>query len=202
MAECTKCGTTTNISRECPYCGNTHCSEHALPENHKCYGIQNWEPKGKRFESGHKGFDNNESSDRNLTDKQQHWRVPRGPTADEQPDFVTKDDPEPKFPEGRPGDNASVRETVRKRRREKRERTQSRNKPERGNAGQQWLGEKPGRLTRARHRARGGLRTLGQTARRLLPSITTVALFLATVILMGLWLETNWLETATGMLPV
>ena len=52
MAICKRCGEKIVDTRECPYCSNTYCQRHLLPENHDCPGVKNWEGKGGRFEGG------------------------------------------------------------------------------------------------------------------------------------------------------
>ena len=39
MAECSECGKET-MSFTCHYCGEKYCSEHRLPENHDCEGLE------------------------------------------------------------------------------------------------------------------------------------------------------------------
>jgi len=54
MAECDQCGRVENLPYECRHCGGVFCSEHRLPENHDCPGLENWgEPEGTGvFDSG------------------------------------------------------------------------------------------------------------------------------------------------------
>jgi membrane associated rhomboid family serine protease len=52
MAKCDECGAHENMPYNCRHCGGTFCSEHRLPENHSCPGLENWnDPKGV-FDSG------------------------------------------------------------------------------------------------------------------------------------------------------
>ena len=37
--KCQVCGTETMMAFRCPFCGGQFCSQHRLPENHKCLGI-------------------------------------------------------------------------------------------------------------------------------------------------------------------
>ena len=37
--KCQVCGTETMMPFRCPFCGGQFCSQHRLPENHKCIGI-------------------------------------------------------------------------------------------------------------------------------------------------------------------
>ncbi|MFC6731992.1 rhomboid family intramembrane serine protease [Haladaptatus sp. DYSN1] len=47
MATCDQCGRHENLPYNCRHCGGTYCSEHRLPENHACPGLDNWnDPKG------------------------------------------------------------------------------------------------------------------------------------------------------------
>jgi membrane associated rhomboid family serine protease len=47
MAKCDVCGAHENMPYNCRHCGGTYCSEHRLPENHGCPGLENWnDPKG------------------------------------------------------------------------------------------------------------------------------------------------------------
>ncbi|WP_373222090.1 AN1-type zinc finger domain-containing protein [Halorientalis marina] len=41
MAEgCTVCGESDQLLRDCKYCTGVYCSEHTLPKNHDCPGLQ------------------------------------------------------------------------------------------------------------------------------------------------------------------
>ncbi|WP_458206447.1 rhomboid family intramembrane serine protease [Haladaptatus sp. NG-SE-30] len=52
MAKCDACGQNENMPYKCRMCGGTFCSEHRLPENHSCPGLNEWDdPKGV-FDSG------------------------------------------------------------------------------------------------------------------------------------------------------
>lgn len=57
MAECSKCGKET-MSFTCKYCGEKYCSEHRLPENHDCDGLE--EEIEKKKEESQKWFEENE----------------------------------------------------------------------------------------------------------------------------------------------
>jgi len=48
---CTICGKKTALPFTCTYCGKKHCSEHMLPENHKCngFGFNNGKPYFRSF---------------------------------------------------------------------------------------------------------------------------------------------------------
>jgi predicted nucleic acid binding AN1-type Zn finger protein len=60
MTECDHCGVGLEVARECPYCENALCPDHRLPEAHDCTGVEGWERRGKRFDSGFDGFDDEE----------------------------------------------------------------------------------------------------------------------------------------------
>lgn len=51
MATCDVCGNEENMPYECRRCGGTFCSEHRLPENHDCPGLEWNDPVGV-FEEG------------------------------------------------------------------------------------------------------------------------------------------------------
>ncbi len=57
MAECSKCGSET-MSFTCKYCGEKYCSEHRLPENHDCNGLE--EEIEKQKEESQKWFEEKE----------------------------------------------------------------------------------------------------------------------------------------------
>jgi len=50
MATCDVCGKQENMPYECRRCGGSFCSEHRLPENHDCPGLQ-WDDPVGVFES-------------------------------------------------------------------------------------------------------------------------------------------------------
>jgi len=52
MATCDVCGKEVSMPYNCRHCGGTHCSEHRLPENHGCSGLQNWNDPQGVFDSG------------------------------------------------------------------------------------------------------------------------------------------------------
>ncbi len=47
MAVCDKCGKETSLPYSCGYCGKSFCSEHRLPENHECEGLDDLEKETK-----------------------------------------------------------------------------------------------------------------------------------------------------------
>ena len=47
MAECSYCGTETSMPYKCKFCGELFCSNHRLPENHNCQGLEGWKKKRK-----------------------------------------------------------------------------------------------------------------------------------------------------------
>jgi hypothetical protein len=56
---------------QCRHCGGTFCSEHRLPENHDCTGLENWNDPGGVFDSGFDTSiaDKGRSSSGNLADR-------------------------------------------------------------------------------------------------------------------------------------
>ena len=52
MATCDVCGRDENMPYNCRHCGGTYCSEHRLPENHDCPGLENWNDPDGVFDSG------------------------------------------------------------------------------------------------------------------------------------------------------
>jgi len=62
MASCSKCGE-KSMSFTCRYCGKKYCSEHRLPENHDCQGLET----GKKEE-----YTKTNKSD-NQKEKQEKW---------------------------------------------------------------------------------------------------------------------------------
>ena len=45
MAECEECGEEVTMPYECNLCGRSYCSEHRLPENHGCSGLDEYKRK-------------------------------------------------------------------------------------------------------------------------------------------------------------
>jgi len=52
MAKCDVCGTGVDLPYDCRRCGGTYCSEHRLPENHGCAGLNEWNDPDGVFDSG------------------------------------------------------------------------------------------------------------------------------------------------------
>ena len=52
MATCDVCGEEVNMPYNCGSCGGTYCSDHRLPENHSCPGLQQWNDPDAVFDSG------------------------------------------------------------------------------------------------------------------------------------------------------
>ncbi len=52
MARCDYCGRESGMPYQCRHCGGTFCSEHRLPENHDCPGLDQWDDPGGVFDSG------------------------------------------------------------------------------------------------------------------------------------------------------
>lgn len=71
MSECSECGKQT-MSFTCHYCGGKFCSEHRLPENHDCEGLES----GKKEEymvSKSKDKDSKEKRKKSKSKNQQKW---------------------------------------------------------------------------------------------------------------------------------
>ncbi|ERG99538.1 MAG: rhomboid family protein [Haloquadratum sp. J07HQX50] len=52
MATCDECDRHENLPYQCRRCGNTFCTEHRLPENHDCPGLNEWDEPAAVFDSG------------------------------------------------------------------------------------------------------------------------------------------------------
>jgi membrane associated rhomboid family serine protease len=52
MAECDVCGKHVDMPYRCNRCGENYCSEHRLPENHSCPGLNDWNDPDGVFDSG------------------------------------------------------------------------------------------------------------------------------------------------------
>ncbi|MFC7044977.1 rhomboid family intramembrane serine protease [Halobacteriaceae archaeon GCM10025711] len=52
MAKCDRCGAQEPMPYNCRLCGGTFCSEHRLPENHDCPGLDSWGDPSGVFDSG------------------------------------------------------------------------------------------------------------------------------------------------------
>jgi len=80
MATCDLCGKEENLPYNCGQCGGTFCSDHRLPENHDCPGLQQWNDPDGVFDSG---FDdsvqNQGGSSRSITDRLGVDTGPGGP---------------------------------------------------------------------------------------------------------------------------
>lgn len=48
MARCSQCGKEISMPFRCKFCGETFCSEHRLPENHECSGLEDYKRKAKQ----------------------------------------------------------------------------------------------------------------------------------------------------------
>lgn len=71
MAECSECGK-KSMSFTCRYCGKKFCSEHRLPENHDCEGLE--EGIAKEKEESRKWFE-----ERNVKQETIHGRPKQAP---------------------------------------------------------------------------------------------------------------------------
>lgn len=65
MAECSKCGK-SSMSFTCRYCGEKFCSEHRLPENHDCQGLE-----GETPEEHEEWFEDKFSDDQSVKESSQ-----------------------------------------------------------------------------------------------------------------------------------
>ncbi|WP_232687450.1 rhomboid family intramembrane serine protease [Halobacterium zhouii] len=52
MATCDRCGEQEPMPYRCRLCGGTYCSDHRLPENHNCPGLDEWDDPNGVFDSG------------------------------------------------------------------------------------------------------------------------------------------------------
>jgi membrane associated rhomboid family serine protease len=52
MATCDRCGEQEPMPYRCRLCGGTYCSDHRLPENHACPGLDEWDDPSGVFDSG------------------------------------------------------------------------------------------------------------------------------------------------------
>ncbi len=52
MVRCDYCGQEEGMPYQCRGCGGTFCSDHRLPENHDCPGLDQWNDPGGVFDSG------------------------------------------------------------------------------------------------------------------------------------------------------
>ncbi len=52
MANCAVCGKHVDMPYRCNRCGENYCSEHRLPENHSCAGLNDWNDPDGVFDSG------------------------------------------------------------------------------------------------------------------------------------------------------
>jgi len=52
MAKCEVCGRDVDLPYSCRRCGGEYCSEHRLPENHSCSGLNEWNDPDGVFDSG------------------------------------------------------------------------------------------------------------------------------------------------------
>lgn len=65
----------------CRHCGGTHCSEHRLPENHGCPGLDEWDDPGGVFDSGFDDSVAGQTSSRSTLDRLGLSTGPGGPLA-------------------------------------------------------------------------------------------------------------------------
>jgi len=74
MPSCDHCGEQVDLPYDCKGCSNTYCSEHRLPENHDCVGLNDWGDPDGVFDSG---FDDGVEDD-GLADR---LGIDTGPTG-------------------------------------------------------------------------------------------------------------------------
>ncbi|MFP4045679.1 MAG: rhomboid family intramembrane serine protease [Candidatus Aenigmatarchaeota archaeon] len=48
MVDCDYCGEEVDIPFNCKFCDGTFCSDHRLPENHECKGLEDYKKRSKR----------------------------------------------------------------------------------------------------------------------------------------------------------
>ncbi|MFC7200338.1 rhomboid family intramembrane serine protease [Halospeciosus flavus] len=75
MATCDRCGTEVGMPYQCRLCGGTFCSEHRLPENHACPGLEEWNDPSGVFQ----GEQAEASSSGRTTTGQRRMSVDTGP---------------------------------------------------------------------------------------------------------------------------
>ena len=73
MVRCDRCGREEGMPYQCRHCGGTFCSEHRLPENHDCPGLDEWNDPGGVFDSG---FDSSVQDDLRGQEKSVTERIP------------------------------------------------------------------------------------------------------------------------------
>ena len=76
MSECDACGKQENMPYQCGHCGGTFCSEHRLPENHDCPGLNEWDDPEGVFSSGGPSTSGRSTQAREATTSQARslWR--------------------------------------------------------------------------------------------------------------------------------
>ena len=80
MAECSECGK-QSMSFTCRYCGEKFCSEHRLPENHDCSGLESGKKEefasSEDEEQGQKWFEEKFSDKKESGKRQKQFQKPR-----------------------------------------------------------------------------------------------------------------------------
>lgn len=80
MATCDLCGRDENMPYNCNQCGGTFCSQHRLPENHDCPGLDQWNDPDGVFDSGFDDSVQNQGGrSKSLTDRLGIDTGPGGP---------------------------------------------------------------------------------------------------------------------------
>ncbi len=59
MAECSFCGKEVTIPYTCGYCNDSFCSDHRLPENHNCEGLEELDKESKEKGEIYRGVNEN-----------------------------------------------------------------------------------------------------------------------------------------------
>ncbi|MFP4590965.1 MAG: rhomboid family intramembrane serine protease [Halobacteriales archaeon] len=81
MARCDRCGAEVTMPYRCRYCGGQYCSEHRLPENHDCPGLDSLQGGPGVFDSGFDASVTGTETDRGLLDRLGIDTGPGGPLA-------------------------------------------------------------------------------------------------------------------------
>ncbi|WP_406662277.1 rhomboid family intramembrane serine protease [Methanolobus sp. ZRKC3] len=56
--KCWICGKEEHIPFKCRFCGKTFCSDHRLPEQHACEGLENYKQNNSQYSSGNRNYNN------------------------------------------------------------------------------------------------------------------------------------------------
>lgn len=86
MAECSECGK-QSMSFTCRYCGEKYCSEHRLPENHDCNGLESG--KKEEFTSEDEKEETQKWFDEKFSDKKE-TKAPNNSKEFKKPGFINE----------------------------------------------------------------------------------------------------------------